>query len=148
MRNYYIVTAKCGHVGKNMYIPLDFAIWAENAREAASIARQRPGVKCSHPDAILAVKKITKEEYYKVKQPLKDDFYWHKDAMSTKSNQAIFFTMLMPETTHHAVHKRAISQRNIEKVNKIASRQFRYRKILQLERSLCSDIAREYGVSV
>ena len=33
---YYHVTAKCGHVGKDHYIPITFAVKAGSATEAAS----------------------------------------------------------------------------------------------------------------
>ena len=148
MKNYFIVKTKCGHVGRNMYVPIDFAIWAENAREAAVIARQRPGVKRNHPDAILSVTEITREEYFLAKQTLIKDLYWQKESMGTKTNQAIFLSLLEPETSHHAVHKLAIRQHCFEKNNKIASRQFRYRKANCYDRLVKNDILREYGVSL
>ena len=36
---YYIVTAKCGHVGRDYYIPIDFPIRAESRTEAAKVAQ-------------------------------------------------------------------------------------------------------------
>jgi hypothetical protein len=53
---------KCGHVGNNFYIPITFVIRAENAREAAAVARQQPRVKHHHKDAILEVKCINEFE--------------------------------------------------------------------------------------
>ncbi len=52
---YFIVTAKCGHVGRDNYIPIDFAVKAESASKAASYARDLPRVKHDHKDAILSV---------------------------------------------------------------------------------------------
>ena len=60
---YYIVTAKCGHVGKKFYIPIDFAVMAGSASEAASKARQIPRVKHDHKDAILSVREIDRFEF-------------------------------------------------------------------------------------
>ena len=60
---YFIVEAKCGHVGKQFYIPIKFAITAKSAKEAAEIIRQIPRVKHDHKDAILNVEKVSFEEY-------------------------------------------------------------------------------------
>ncbi len=55
--NYYLVLTKCGHLGRNRYMPIWFPIVAENGREAAYIARSIPRVKRDHKDAILYVMK-------------------------------------------------------------------------------------------
>lgn len=62
---YYIVTTKCGHVGKNKYIVIDFPVLAENGKDAARKAREIPRVKHHHKDAILNVKEVTLEDYNK-----------------------------------------------------------------------------------
>ncbi|MCL2793493.1 MAG: hypothetical protein FWD87_10450 [Spirochaetaceae bacterium] len=149
MQKYFIVKTKCGHVGKNMYVPVEFAIYAKNGKEAAFIARQKPGVKRNHPDAILSVEEISREEYCKSRQLFINDLYWRKGAMNVKDNQALLLSRLEPETPHHhTVHKLAVSQQKIEKNNKIATRKFRYRKACQYERFLRNDIALEYGILV
>lgn len=63
MNKYFSVTAKCGHVGKRYYIPIDFAIRAESAQKAAQFARQLPRVKHDHKDAIQRVRRISYEDY-------------------------------------------------------------------------------------
>ena len=63
MFQYYQITAKCGHVGRNFYIPIDFFVKASSATEAAAIARKAPRVKHHHKDAILSVQQITHEEF-------------------------------------------------------------------------------------
>jgi len=60
---YFTVTAKCGHVGKNRYIPITFPVRAESAAEAASVTRQMPRVKHHHRDAILSVTEVDYPEY-------------------------------------------------------------------------------------
>ena len=62
-KRYFKVTTKCGHVGKKFCILIDFPVYAENAKEAAQIARNIPRVKHDHEDAIKNVQEITKEEY-------------------------------------------------------------------------------------
>ena len=60
---YYLVSCKCGHVGRKNYIPIDFAVRAEDGREAASIARYIPRVKHDHKDAILNCIKVDYDTY-------------------------------------------------------------------------------------
>lgn len=62
-KKYFQVTAKCGHLGRLRYIPINFAIYAENAHEAAQYAKRLPRVKKQCKDAILACVEITHEEY-------------------------------------------------------------------------------------
>lgn len=54
---YYIVTAKCGHVGRDRFIPIAFAVMAASGAEAAALTRTMPRVKHHHRDAILSVEK-------------------------------------------------------------------------------------------
>ena len=61
---YYIVTAKCGHVGKNKYILIDFPVVAEDGETAAQIVRLIPRVKHDHKDAIKEVKQVDYDLYY------------------------------------------------------------------------------------
>ncbi len=72
---YYIVTAKCGHVGRDYYIPIDFPIRAESRTEAAKIARDLPRVKHHHKDAILDCREVSFEEYKAVNEKNKTDTY-------------------------------------------------------------------------
>jgi hypothetical protein len=60
---FFIVTAKCGHVRRANYIPIDFPVASLNGKEAAAIARQLPRVKHDHKDAILFVREVSREEY-------------------------------------------------------------------------------------
>ena len=63
---YYMVIAKCGHVGRKNYIPVKFAVVAESGKEAAKKVRQFPRVKHDHKDAILDVRCITLEEFLEI----------------------------------------------------------------------------------
>ena len=60
---YFMVTAKCGHVGKGFYIPITFPVRAKTAAEAASVTRAFPRVKHDHKDAILFVEEVDSNEY-------------------------------------------------------------------------------------
>lgn len=57
----YKVTARRGHCGSGRYIPITFALRAENMIEAMDRAKAMPGVK--HTLMILAAQEITWTEY-------------------------------------------------------------------------------------
>lgn len=71
----YIVSTKCGHVGNNNYIVIDFPVIARNAREAAKIARNIPRVKHHWKNAIEKVHEVTAERYYKQIEINRNDDY-------------------------------------------------------------------------
>ena len=62
-KKYYIVTAKCGHVGRDKYIPISFPVIATSKSEAATIVRNKARVKHDHKNAILSVEEVDKEAY-------------------------------------------------------------------------------------
>ena len=74
-KKYFMVIAKCGHVGKKNYIPVKFAVVAESGKEAAKKVRQFPRVKHDHKDAILDVRCITLEEFLEIKEINDNDPY-------------------------------------------------------------------------
>ena len=39
-KNYYEIIAKCGHVGRKHYVPIKFAVIAEDGKVAAKKVRQ------------------------------------------------------------------------------------------------------------
>ncbi len=65
-QKYYAVTTKCGHVRRNKYIEVTFAIAAEDGKKAAEIARNMPRVKHDDPMAIIDVIKLSYEDYLKL----------------------------------------------------------------------------------
>ena len=60
---FFRVTCKCGHVGRQFFIRIDFPVNADSKKEAASLARDFPRVKHNHKDAILNCVEIDYEEY-------------------------------------------------------------------------------------
>lgn len=61
---FYKVTAMCGHVSRNRYIPIDFPVKAANGREAALKVRSFPRVKHDRKEAIINCVEIPEEDYY------------------------------------------------------------------------------------
>lgn len=77
MKKYFSVITKCGHVGRMNCVWIDFAICAENAKEAAAKARQIARVKHHHKNTIKNVVEITMEEFFKLKAVNDTDPYLH-----------------------------------------------------------------------
>ena len=74
-KRYYKVVAKCGHVGRNNYIPIAFAVSAIDGKEAAKLVRNFPRVKHNHKDAILSCIEIPYIDYLELKKiNLNDDY--------------------------------------------------------------------------
>jgi hypothetical protein len=61
--NFYVVTAKCGHVGRSRYCLKPFYVAAPDGRSAARIVRCTGRVKHHHKDAIRDVAEISAAEY-------------------------------------------------------------------------------------
>lgn len=99
-KNYYKVICKCGHVGRKNYVPIQFAIIAENGKEAAKIARQLPRVKHNHKDAILKVEKIDLKQFLEIKEINDSDQYLH---CHSRKEQNLFCDLLnrLVEDTHN-----------------------------------------------
>lgn len=75
MTRYFKVVTKCGHVGRRQYVPVAFAIKAEDAKEAAKIARYLPRVKHDHKDAILECVEISYEDFQELIKVNNEDDY-------------------------------------------------------------------------
>lgn len=60
---YFLVTAKCGHVGRHRYMPITFAIKANTRKEASDIVKNKPRVKRHHKDVILNNERVSYERY-------------------------------------------------------------------------------------
>lgn len=74
-KRYFSVECKCGHAGKMYYIPIRFAIEAENGKEAAEKGRWTPRVKHHQKYCILNVEELTEDEYYLLLSENRNDPY-------------------------------------------------------------------------
>ena len=73
--DYYSVKAKFGHVGKNKYIVKTIPTSANSGKEAAFSVRWMGRVKHNSKDAILEVKKISREECLALEEANRKDPY-------------------------------------------------------------------------
>lgn len=65
---YFIVTAKCGHVGRTNCVLINFPVVAEDARTAAGMVRNFRRVKHHHKDAIKYVTETDLDGYLAQKE--------------------------------------------------------------------------------
>jgi len=71
----FAVTCKCGHVGKEKYIPITFYVLANSKKDASRKAKNFPRVKKDHKDAVLDAKEVSTEEFIKgIKENDKDPY--------------------------------------------------------------------------
>ncbi|MFH5882349.1 hypothetical protein [Liberiplasma polymorphum] len=80
---YYLVEAKCGHVGRSNYIVKTFAVKADSGKKAAKFTRQIPRVKHHLKSAIVSTKQVSENDYYQQIQRNNNDPYF----MSTNKQQ-------------------------------------------------------------
>ncbi len=76
MKKYYLVEAKCGHVGRHRYYKGCFFITSLSAQAAAQYVKSLARVKRDHKDCILDVIEISLEEYLAGKEKIALEPYW------------------------------------------------------------------------
>ena len=77
MKKYLSVKTKCGHVGRFHCVWIDFAVAAENAKEAAEKVKQYGRVKRHQKSCIESVMKIDFEDFMTLKAKNDADPYLH-----------------------------------------------------------------------
>ena len=75
-KNYYSVTAKFGHVGRNNYILKTIPVKAFSAKDAADKARWTGRVKHHDKNAIIEVNRISEAEFDRLMQEKRNDKYF------------------------------------------------------------------------
>lgn len=72
---YYLVTAKCGHVGRGKFLEIAFPIYAMTKSDAAQICLKKSKVKKQLKNAISSVYEISFDEYRERMISFKDNGY-------------------------------------------------------------------------
>lgn len=132
LNNYFMVIAKCGHVGKRNYIPIKFAVHATDAKDAAKVTRDFPRVKRNHKDAILKVEKISYEEYLEIKKINDEDPY-----LKCKSKQEQNMIANLSERLEVDLHNQDIEY---DKTARKARIQYKLRKYKEISKSLYKEV--------
>ena len=63
---FYVVTAKCGHVGRGKYLEIEFPIYAESMHDASQMCLHRPKVKKHLKNAITSVREVSFDTFKEV----------------------------------------------------------------------------------
>ena len=96
---YFLVTAKCGHVGNDKYYEGAFPVIAEDAKEAAKATKEFARVKRDHKDAILNVVELNEEEYYYYLEEYENQIYfWCNSKKEQKEHWAEIEPYVREET--------------------------------------------------
>lgn len=74
---YYLVVAKCGHVGKGKYLEVEFPIYAESKSDAAQKCLKRGKVKKHLKNAITSVSEITYEQFKESRSQFEENTFVH-----------------------------------------------------------------------
>jgi len=102
--NFYEVTAKCGHVGRNHYCLKRFYVKAPDGRCAAKKVREIGRVKHHHKDAIRAVVEISEAEYFAGRQANKNDPYFNSSSVQEQRMNFDRITECVFEETQRIGH--------------------------------------------
>lgn len=126
---YFKVLAKCGHVGRSSYIPIEFAIVAVDGKQAAAIVRAKPRVKHDHKDAILSTEEICFEDFMRLRSQNDADPYLHcKNIQQQRDIQNLADRLVSEQrkkyvktrNTDYKMKKNKIMERHADKVLKEA----------------------------
>lgn len=131
---YFKVTCKCGHVGRNHFVRVSFPIIAQNAKDAASIARYFPRVKHDHKDAIIDCVEIDEEEFLALKKGNDEDPYL-KCANPQEQDSIIGFSSRIEDEPSYSGKKLGSKDDRAEKVFFKIRRQKQFEDCLKAELS-------------
>ena len=136
MKNYYEVVAKCGHVGKYHYVPIKFAVVAENGKEAAKRVRDFSRVKHQHKDAILKVTKIDFNTFEEIKKNNENDPYLHCHSKQ-EQNKIVDLSDRLEEDFHN----RKVEHSKQARFDRVSHK---LKKIKMLEKSFWEEVEYDY----
>ena len=108
---FFRVTCKCGHVGRQFFVRIDFPVNADSGKEAAEIARNMPRVKHNHKDAILNCVEIDYEEYQIIQKINNNDPYLKCKNPQEQAHILGFANRLETETNYIKIVNK--SRRNV-----------------------------------
>lgn len=115
-KKYFKVIAKCGHVGRNKYVPISFAVVAQDKSEASQKALTFPRVKKHLKDAIISCEEIEKRTFKEIiksnskneymKGKCRRDHYFEGFQEMIKENIKVFYHKRKLEPQKSAKYRR------------------------------------------
>lgn len=94
--NYFLVTVRCGHVGRNKFIPVTFPVFAASGKEAASIGRNMPRAKHHAKDCVISVENVTADQFYEIQKANDSDPYLK---CTNRQEQQLYLDDIYPRVT-------------------------------------------------
>lgn len=117
---YFMVIAKCGHVGKNNYFKGEFFFKSENGKEAARLARECPRVKHDQKDTILAVSEIDLTTYETgIKQKRFSHYYTSENVQEQRMYYSEIKDNIFAEEKTYKESKKYAKKHSLRKVYNI-----------------------------
>ena len=104
-QKYYAVHCRCGHVGRDCYVEIVFAIIATSRKDAAEKARWFARVKHNRKNAIINCYEITREEYEKIIEINKNDPYLKCKNIQEQRSIIGFESRILKEPVNLALRK-------------------------------------------
>ena len=127
MKKYFSVKTKCGHVGKYHCVWIDFAVVAENAKEAAQKVKKYSRVKRHQKSCIESVMELDFEDFIVLKAKNDADPYLH--CKSIQEQRAVEGFEDRIEVDEYNISKYS------KKITKKESLEYRVKKVQTREKS-------------
>ena len=124
---YYIVSTKCGHVGRKNYITIDFPVKASSSKEASKKVRQFPRVKRHRKDVIENVEEVDREIYNLQKMKNHQDPYLK--ARSKQEQNRLCKDLELRIKKHHVVEDEDYYIKRQRRVNYLMKKRAIERKL-------------------
>ncbi|MDD4121164.1 MAG: hypothetical protein PHG90_06265 [Clostridia bacterium] len=115
-KNYFKITAKGGHVGRDKYYECEFFVCAENKIRAMDIIQKRsPRLKRDHIDGILNAEEISVEEFLEGNKTNDVNIYFHCNSKHEQKESIKEIKGNIVKETEEGFKRRAISKHIVEK---------------------------------
>ena len=133
MEKYFSVKTKCGHVGKYHCVWINFAIYAETAKEAASKVREFGRVKRHHKDFINSIEKLDFDAFMRLKAQNDADPYLHcKSVQEQRAIEGFEERIELDEYNIARKHQKSSKKESLEfRVKKAQTREKSHQRALR-----------------
>ena len=133
MEKYFSVKTKCGHVGKYHCVWINFAIYAETAKEAASKVREFGRVKRHHKDFINSIEKLDFDAFMRLKAQNDADPYLHcKSVQEQRAIEGFEERIELDEYNIARKHQKSSKKESLEfRVKKAQTREKSHQRTLR-----------------
>lgn len=138
---YFKVTARCGHVGRGLFVPIDFFVMAPSKEDAAAKVKVMPRVKKTiNSQSIIQVEEVNREEYEEGCEEMNNNPYLHHDRI-TEKDEAMELEMFLSEFVQKVPDKKSwkkeLDDEEIAEMKK--TKRYKRQKLFNGEKSKIDD---------